>query len=284
MGVTNEGPPDDSMAISEQSAGQDVEAKDEPPAFDGDKAATDPPPIETAIIETITAELEAATVQPDTVKPNEIQVFSAQDAGDTEETDKTPEPETVEAQEAEGVAFGTSTPSGSYTGAVAVTPVPTRRLTSTPIPTSTPRLTSTPISKPTSKPTVARATFSPTPLRPIPSATISPARSRLSDEQVGKVSLLEPVDGASLTDTLKWKFRWSPLPGGSPAGTLYELVFWAPDNQNDKRSPVGAKADTTVSIDLSAADRSLGKIVETKSDTCWGVRLWMSTKMHRGHC
>lgn len=45
---------------------------------------------------------------------------------------------------------------------------------------------------------------------------------------------------------------------------------------SDGRSPVGGRTETSVQVDLAAADANpaMGDAVDTGREVCWGIRLW----------
>lgn len=138
----------------------------------------------------------------------------------------------------------TATSSPTHTAPATDTATATGTPTATSTATSTPRPTDAPTSTPTVSAT-ATSTKTPapttTPSRPSPTpTTIYPAPS-----------LLEPVDGARLTGTPLFTWRWNGPPLGE--NHLFDLRIWSAQEAQSglpKRGAVAPTKDTEVEVDL----------------------------------
>ncbi|MFN8486822.1 MAG: protein kinase [Caldilineaceae bacterium] len=148
--------------------------------------------------------------------------------------------------------------------------------TATPAPPTETPTRPTPIATPTFKPrpTLARP-FTPRPTAHAvgaPTATATPAPMPL----LGRVGLLSPATGArsgAAKVTFTWEIREQPL----AADQCFELVFWAPNQPVDQRSPVGAGKAMTGRVDFhllaSSQDALLHRLAQAKQPFHWGVRI-----------
>ncbi|MCB0047673.1 MAG: serine/threonine protein kinase [Caldilineaceae bacterium] len=164
----------------------------------------------------------------------------------------------------------TSTPLPSATSTRTPRPIPTATRTATATATSTRKPTSTPVPTPSRTPTPPPTATS------LPTATWTPVAAAPSIPQ-GRVSLLSLEADVALSGDHSQLFSWTPL-SGLASNLLYEVVFWRPggDGLSDGRSPVGGRTETSVQVDLAAADANpaMGDAVDTGREVCWGIRLW----------
>lgn len=143
-----------------------------------------------------------------------------------------------------------------------------------PTPTAT-NATTTPTVRPTAT-RVALTPAAPDSPPPLPSPTAADQQPALTPVAAVDnacagctVTLNEPLDPLLYG---RRTFRWTPAfdPGGQ---YLFELVFWE-DGQSAMqhgRSPVGAKAETSITVDLDRAAATLG--LRTELTYKWGVLL-----------
>lgn len=163
-------------------------------------------------------------------------------------------------------------------GLQVATAVPTR----TTMPTAAATL---PVVTATAEATAMAAEMTPPPTL-VPTATSAPTRAPATAgpavtpppapppalQTGGGVDLLEPTEGATITDraTFKWRpqadLRLGP-------GEQYELIVWGEggDPMRDGRSPVGGTSETQASANLAGLEGPLG--LSPGRTYLWGVRL-----------
>lgn len=101
-------------------------------------------------------------------------------------------------------------------------------------------------------------------------ASAPPARAPSAIITMAGVNLVEPL-GSQLGG--RQVFRWTPV-GDLQPGQAFELVFWRPgqDPMSDGFSPIGARPEAEVRVDLDATSSSLPQL-NFGSDYAWGVLL-----------
>jgi serine/threonine protein kinase len=125
----------------------------------------------------------------------------------------------------------------------------------TPLPTRTP-------SQPATAPSAALTSTPPALSTRQPPATETPPAATV------KVTLMEPADGTSSSDSVT--FMWRP-DGPLPPGQLFELIFWTYGN-DPLVSGIGPNG-TTRDLQTTVNFRSSGSLLGSPGTYQWGVRL-----------
>ncbi|MEM7129526.1 MAG: protein kinase [Chloroflexota bacterium] len=170
------------------------------------------------------------------------------------------------------IATNTSTPTSTFTRFPTRIPTSTHTRTATPVPTATqtptvPTATSTATSTATATQTTT-ATIPPTAVPTVPLETVTPLPPTVPPN--ASVTLLGPFDPI-LRERVVFSWQSNITLQGNQ---YYELVFWEPgqDVMAHSFGPVGAKTETTVSVNLDAASDAIPQFASGR-DYQWGVLL-----------
>ncbi len=121
-------------------------------------------------------------------------------------------------------------------------------------------------------------TFSPTP-RPTPATSPTPDHTptvRAASPAPPSVNLLRPADN-EVSSTPRVAFMWESADQPLRATQCFELVFWAEQNPQDQRSPVGASRASQHTVNfatlLDSSDPLLRQLARSVEGFLWGVRV-----------
>lgn len=176
-------------------------------------------------------------------------------------------------------------------------PPPTLATLSTPAvpPSSIPTLVSFSTAAVVAPPTLApfTPTMTPTALPPTPTAThpaptgtatvplptqtaLPPATPQRSPTLLGAIRLAAPPSGVVAAQE-RVEFSWEITGSALAPDHCYELVFWDPAKEGDKRSPIGASRTASGTVNFNklreSPDPLLRRLAQSPQGFAWGVRL-----------
>jgi hypothetical protein len=90
------------------------------------------------------------------------------------------------------------------------------------------------------------------------------------------IRLVKPAAGV-IAGQARVEFAWEPVGAALAPDHCYELVFWDPARNHDKRSPIGAGKTPNGTVNFSKLRESPDPLLRTLAGTPkgfdWGVRL-----------